>query len=221
MAASPSLFGALAMRKVLLAFPLLAAMPLMAQSAPSMPGIKDATRVAAGSYAADPSHTLIGWRVDHFGFNDYFGIFGDVTGSLQLDPANPAAAKVDVTIPVGKVTTASAGLTEHLLRAGKDGGKPDFFGPAPADARFVSTAVKVDGTKAVIDGNLTLNGVTKPVSLNAEFSGAGNNPFNKKATVGFHATTTIKRSDFGIVYAVPLVSDAVELDISVAFEKAG
>jgi polyisoprenoid-binding protein YceI len=209
------------MRNFLLAIPLLAAMPLMAQSAPPMPGIKDASRVAAGSYVTDPSHTLIGWRVDHFGFNDYFGIFGDVTGSLQLDPANPAAAKVDVTIPVGKVMTASAGLTEHLLRAGKDGGKPDFFGPAPADARFVSTSVTVEGMKAVIDGNLTLNGVTRPVSLNAEFSGAGDNPFNKKATVGFHATTTIKRSDFGINYAVPFVSDAVELDISVAFEKAG
>jgi polyisoprenoid-binding protein YceI len=209
------------MRKLLLAITLLAAMPLMAQSAPSMLGSKDASRVAAGSYVTDPSHTLIGWRVDHFGFNDYFGIFGDVTGSLQLDPANLAAAQVDVTIPVGKVTTASAGLTKHLLSAGKDGSKPDFFGPNPADARFVSTAVTVEGTKAVIDGNLTLNGVTRPVSLNAEFSGAGNNPFSRKVTVGFHATTTIRRSDFGINYAVPLVSNEVELDISVAFEKAG
>ena len=53
-----------------------------------------------------------------------------------------------------KVTTASKGLTEHLLRAGKDGGKPDFFGPAPAAARFVSTSVKADGMKAMITGDL-------------------------------------------------------------------
>ena len=114
---------------------------------------------------------------------------------------------------------ASKGLTDHLLRAGKDGGKPDFFGPAPAAARFVSTSVKADGMKATITGDLTMNGVTKPVTFEAEFTGAGNNPFNKKATIGFEAETSIKRSDFGVNYGIPMVSDEVELDISVAFEK--
>lgn len=208
------------MRKLLLALPLLAAVPLMAQSAPQLPGTTDVSRVTAGTYKTDPGHTLIGWRVSHFGFNDYFGIFGDATGTLTLDPKNPNAATVDITIPVSKITTASAGLTGHLLRAGKDGGKPDFFGPAPADAKFVSTKVEANGTTAKITGNLTLNGVTKPVVLDTKFSGSGNNPFNKKATVGFHATTTIKRSDFGVSYAVPMISDDVALDISVAFEKA-
>lgn len=207
------------MRKILLALPLLAAVPLLAQGTPTLPGAMDASRVTAGTYATDPGHTLIGWRVDHFGFNDYFGILGDATGTLTLDPANPNAAKVDITIPVSKVTTASAGLTEHLLRAGKDGGKPDFFGPAPADAKFVSTKVEADGMAAKITGDLTLNGVTKSVVLDTKFSGAGNNPYSKKATVGFHATTTIKRSEFGINTAIPYVSDEVELDISVAFEK--
>ncbi len=150
----------------------------------------------------------------------YFGVFGDATGTLTLDPKKPNASKVDITILVSKVTTASAALTAHLLRAGKDGGKPDFFGPTPTDARFVSTKVEAKGTTAKITGDLTLNGVTKPVILNAKFSGAGGNPYNKKATVGFHATTTIKRSDFGIAYGLPLVSDNVALDISVAFEKA-
>lgn len=208
-------------RKLLIALPLFAAVPLIAQGAPQVPGTMDVARVTAGTYNTDPAHTLIGWRVSHFGFNDYFGIFGDATGTLTLDPANPNASKVDITIPVSKVTTASAGLTEHLLRAGKDGGKPDFFGPAPADAKFVSTKVEASGTTAKITGNLTLNGVTKPVVLDAKFSGAGNNPFNKKATVGFHATADIKRSDFGVNMAIPLVSDEVKLDISVAFEKAG
>jgi polyisoprenoid-binding protein YceI len=207
------------MRKLLLALPLLAAVPLMAQSAPQLPGVADVTRVTAGTYQTDPGHTLIGWRVSHFGFNDYFGIFGDATGTLTLDPKDPNAASVDITIPVSKVTTASAGLTGHLFRAGKDGGKADFFGPAPADAKFVSTKVEASGTKAKITGNLTLNGVTKPVVLDTTFSGAGNNPFNKKATVGFHATTTIKRSEFGVSYGIPVVSDEVVLDISVAFEK--
>ncbi|MFN3819794.1 YceI family protein [Blastomonas sp.] len=206
------------MRKTLAILALAAATPLIAQGA-QIPGQQDASRVTAGSYATDPGHTLIGWRVSHFGFNDYFGIFGDATGTLEIDPANPSAAKVDITIPVSKVTTASSGLTDHLLRAGKDGGKPDFFGPSPADARFVSTSVAATGNTAKITGNLTLNGVTKPVVLDTEFSGAGANPFNKKETVGFHATTTIKRSEFGVAYGLPMISDDVELDISVAFEK--
>jgi polyisoprenoid-binding protein YceI len=211
------------MRKILFALPLLIAVPLLAQNMPMQaPGSKDAAKVTAGNYTADPNHTLIGWRVNHLGFNDYFGIFGSVKGTLSLDPKNPNAAKVDISIPVSKVTTASAGLTDHLLRAGKDGGKPDFFGPAPADAKFVSTSVVAKGTTAKIAGNLTLNGVTKQVTLDAEFSGAGTTPamMGGKETVGFHAKTTIKRSDFGVSMAIPLVSDAVALDISVAFEKA-
>lgn len=207
------------MRKSLFLAALVLTTPLIAQSAPELPGQPDVSRVTAGTYAADPSHSLIGWEVNHFGFNDYFGIFGDVEGTLVLDPANPEAAKVDVTIPVAKVTTASAGLTSHLLRPGKDGGKPDFFGAEPAAARFVSTKVEVDGTNALITGDLTLNGVTRQVVLETEFEGAGVNPFNKKDTIGFDAETTIKRSDFGIDYALPLVSDEVELEISVAFEK--
>lgn len=192
---------------------------LAAQDGPQMPGVQDPSRVTAGTYAADPGHSLIGWEVSHFGFSDYFGIFGDVAGTLVLDPANPDAAKVDVTIPVANVTTASKGLTAHLLRPGKDGGAPDFFGPAPAPARFVSTSVKAKGMTAIITGDLTLNGITKPVTFEAEFVGAGNNPYNKKATVGFEAETEIKRSDFGVNYAIPFVSDEVELEISVAFEK--
>lgn len=194
---------------------------VVAQNAPTVPGAPDKARVAAGTYAADAGHTMVVWKVDHFGFSDYTGIFGDVTGTLVIDPANPAAAKVDVTIPVAKVTTASSGLTSHLLRAGKDGGKPDFFGPAPADAKFVSTSVVPDddGDEAKVTGNLTLNGVTRPVTLEVEFHGAGDNPFNKKATVGFEAEGKIRRSDFGITYGIPMVSDEVELKIHAAFEK--
>ena len=196
------------------------AVPVVVAQAPSAPGAPDKSRVTAGTYAADPAHTMVVWRVDHLGFSNYTGIFGDVTGTLVLDPKNPAAAKVDVTIPVAKVTTASAGLTSHLLRAGKDGGKPDFFGASPADAKFVSTSVVLDddGDEAKVTGNLTLNGVTKPVTLDVDFHGAGVG-MNKKETVGFQAETTIKRSDFGINMGIPYVSDAVELEIHAAFEK--
>ncbi len=194
---------------------------VIAQNPPAVPGAPDKARVAAGTYAADSGHTMVVWEVDHFGFSKYTGIFGDVTGTLVIDPANPAAAKVDVTIPVAKVTTASSGLSAHLLRAGKDGGKPDFFGPAPADAKFVSTRVVLDddGDEATVTGNLTLNGVTKPVTLDVDFHGAGTNPYNKKASIGFEAEGKIRRSDFGIAYGIPMVSDEVELEIHAAFEK--
>jgi polyisoprenoid-binding protein YceI len=208
-----------------LALPLLAiaaaiAVPVIAQNAPQVPGQPDRTRVTAGTYAADPGHTMVVWEVDHLGFSKYTGIFGDVTGTLVIDPANPAASKVDVTIPVSKVTTANAGLTAHLLRAGKDGGKPDFFGAAPADAKFVSTSVVVDsdGDEAKVTGNLTLNGVTKAVTLDVDFHGAGMG-MSKKESIGFEAEATIRRSDFGIGYGIPMVSDEVELEIHAAFEK--
>ncbi len=183
------------------------------QDAPKLPGSVDPTKVVAGTYIVDPSHTLVGFRVNHFGFNDYFGIFGDSTGTLEIDPANLAAAKVDITIPVNKLTTASAGLTRHMNSA-------DFFETEThPTARFVSTKVTVDGNAAKIDGNLTIKGITKPVVLDASFTGVGNNPFNKKLTVGFEADTIIKRSDFGVNGAIPLVSDEVQLGITVAFEK--
>lgn len=148
-------------------------------------------------------------------------MFGDVSGTLTIDPANPSAAKVSVKIPVSKVLTASPELTVHLLKPGADGKPADFFGAAPADATFVSTSVVpgADGMSATVNGDLTLNGVTKPVAVAATFSGAGNNPFTKGATLGFHGMTTIKRSDFNVKYGLPFVSDEVKLNITVAFEK--
>ncbi|MCW0197103.1 YceI family protein [Sphingopyxis sp.] len=192
---------------------------VIAQPPASAPGAPDRSRVTAGTYAADPNHTMVVWKLDHLGFSNYTGIFGDVTGTLVLDPANPAAAKVDVTIPIAKVTTASAGLTGHLLRPGKDDAKPDFFGPTPADARFVSTRVVLDddGDEAKVTGDLTLNGVTRPVTLDVDFHGAG--AMGGKQTVGFEAEATIRRSDFGLGFGVPMVGDEVELEIHAAFEK--
>lgn len=191
------------------------------QKAPALPGQLDPARITGGTYAVDSGHTLVAWSVDHFGFNDYYGLFGDVSGTLTLDPARPAAAKVDIRVPVAKVTVASAGLRDHLLRAGKDGKKPDFFGPDPAEARFVSTSVSpsADGRSAEVKGDLTLNGVTGPATLAMRFTGAGTNPMNKRETIGFEGKVTIRRSEFGLTYALPMVSDDVQLMLSAAFEK--
>ena len=204
--------------------PLLAAAALLAGATAltaQLPGSADPARITAGTYKADPLHTLVGWRVNHLGFNDYFGLFGSIKGSLVIDPANLATARVAVRIPIRKVTTASEGLTGHMLRNSSQGGKPEFFGKAPADALFVSTAVKpgTDGKSALIEGKLTMNGVTRPVIIAATFTGAGKNPLSGKQTVGFHGMTTIKRSEWGILGALPVIGDSVELTITAAFEK--
>ncbi len=188
--------------------------------APALPGQVDVSRVTSGTYATDPGHSLVGWRANHFGFNDYFGLFGDVTGTLVLDAENIENSTVAVTIPVASVTTASAGLTEHLLSPGQDGAAPDFFGPEPAPATFTSTSIEANGdTTALITGDLTLNGQTHPVIIAATFTGAGANPMSQAETVGFEGRAVIDRTAFGVSAFAPLVSSEVELDITVAFEK--
>ena len=194
----------------------------IAQAPANAPGSRNVAAVSGGTYDVDPGHTLVVWTLDHMGFSPYTGIFGDVAGTLVLDPKRPNQARVDVRIPVSKVVTASAGLTQHLLRAGKDGAKPDFFGPNPGEARFRSNSVVTTGQKARIRGQLTLNGMTRPVTLDATFYGAGKMPaaMGGQENVGFRATGTIMRSQFGLTTGIPLVGDQVKLEISAAFTKA-
>jgi polyisoprenoid-binding protein YceI len=214
------------MRKVLFALPLLAAIPLAAGFAANHGGkgahaghqghqmrTIDVSKVSGGDYVADQHHTQVMWEVSHFGFNDYYGLFGQITGSLKLDKANPANSKVSMTIPMAKVSTSRDGLTQHMMG-------PDFLDVAKyAEAKFESTSVRVQGQMATINGNLTMLGVTKPVSLMTHLSGTGSNMMNKKETVGFHATTKIKRSEWGMTKFIPGVGDEVRLKISAAFEK--
>jgi len=185
----------------------------IAQMPTEAPGKPDPSLVTAGTYKVDPYHTQVIWKVDHMGISPLYGAFGDPSGSLTLDPKNPAAAKLSVTFAMTNLITTTPKLTEHL-----SGG--DFFDIAKfPTSTFVSTAVAADGTKAKITGNLTVKGVTKPVVLDAEFYGAGANPMSKKLNIGFKAETKIKRSDFGLGYGVPMVGDEVSLKIVGAFEK--
>jgi polyisoprenoid-binding protein YceI len=186
---------------------------VIAQAPAGPPGSKDVTKVTAGTYAVEGSHTQIVFAYDHMGFTNNMGVIAMPTGSLVLDPKTPSAAKVSIDVPVANLKTGIPALDEHLM-------KPEFFDSDKfPSAKFESTAVKVDGTSAEITGNLTIKGVTKPVTLEAEFYGAGANPMNKKENIGFIATGTVKRSDFGMGMAVPMVGDDVELKIIAAFQK--
>ena len=174
---------------------------------------KSAAALPAGSYTVDANHTQVIWSVDHFGFNRLYGMVGSMSGTLDIDPARPAAAKVTIDIPLSGLTVTSPGFAKHLATS-------DLFDTAKfPTARFVSRTVTVRGTQATIAGDLTLRGVTKPLTLDARLQGSGANPMNKKQTIGFSATTTLKRSDWGLGYAVPAVSDEVKLEITAAFEK--
>lgn len=196
-------------RAVLLALALAA--PAAAQV--PTPGTADVARVVAGSYHADPSHTEIAWSLDHFGFTTYAGLFGGATGTMTLDPAHPATATIAIEVPIAGLVTTVPALNDHLK-------SPDFFDAAKfPTASFRSTAVTVSGTTATIAGSLTLHGVTRPVVLAARFVGAGTNAHSQKLTAGFAATTTIKRSDFGMTFLEPALGDAVELKINAAFER--
>ena len=189
----------------------LATIAAPAAIAQTQPGAPVASRVVAGTYAVDPAHTQVTWSVNHMGFSMLEGQFGASGGSLTIDPAKPQNDKVEVTFNINDLSVTAAPFANHLK-------SKDFFDAATyPTARFVSTGVKVMGTKAVITGNLTIKDQTKPVTLNATFVGAGINPMSKKLNIGFRATAKIKRSDFGVGAYVPVVGDEVDLTINAAF----
>lgn len=175
----------------------------------------DASKVVAGAYTVEASHTRILFAVNHLGFTTYYGDFTGASGGLTLDPANPSASAVSVTVPTASVSTTNTVLDNELKGA-------DWFNAAAFPTiSFKSTKVTPTGADtADITGDLTLHGVTKPVTLAAKFNASGANMMNQHVTVGFDATAHIKRSDFGVTKYVGPVGDQVDVIISAAFEKA-
>lgn len=178
------------------------------------PGKPDPRLARSGRYKVDPAHSQVLFTVTHLGWTLYSGQFTNPTGSLVLDTRTPANSKVEVTFKIADVKTTVAALDTHLNSA-------DFFDAAHyPTATFSSTRVTPSGAStATIAGNLTIKGVTRPVLLKARFIGAGAQFWGaKKEAIGFAATTSIKRSDFGMGFDVPLVSDKVDLVINAGFE---
>lgn len=174
----------------------------------------DPASVQAGTYALESSHARVAFAVDHMGLSTWYGDFTGAKGSLTLDPKNVAGSKLDITIPTGSISTTNATLDGEL----KD---PSWFDAAKYPTiTFRSTSVAATGAdSAKVTGDLTFHGVTKPVTLDVKFHGAGANPMSKAYTVGFDATGSLKRSDFGVTKYVPLIGDKVDLFISAPFEK--
>lgn len=173
----------------------------------------DASKVTAGTYKADPFHTQIMYSYKHLGLTQNMGLLSGATGTLEFDPKAPNAAKVSIDVPINTIHTTIAKLDEELV-------SPMFFDAAKyPTAHFESTSVVAKGESATINGNLTMHGVTKPATIHATFAAAGANPMSKKESISFSGTATVKRSDFGVAAAVPMVADDVNLTITVAFEK--
>ena len=192
-------------------------LPCCAQilQAATTPPTHDASKVRAGTYSVDPNHTQVIFDVLHLGFTQYYGTFSGVSGSLSVVPKNPADMAVTISVPVASVMTTSAKLNDELKSA-------DWLDVAHYPTMlFRSEKVTPTGPgTADVTGTLTLHGYAKPVTLHATFVGAGVNPLDRKQTVGFQLSGTLKRSDFGVTKYVPLVSDEVTLTIAVAFEKS-
>jgi polyisoprenoid-binding protein YceI len=164
---------------------------------------------ALDSYTIDPQHSFPGFEVNHLGFTNLRGSFLATSGKIMLDPAGQAGS-IEASIDLSSVSTGLPKRDEHLKT-------PDFFDVAKYPTMtYKSSKLKYNGTSlAGADGDLTLHGVTKPVSLTVTHFFCGNNPISKKPTCGANATATIKRSDFGVSAFVPGISDEVKIFISV------
>lgn len=171
----------------------------------------------AGSYKLDPSHSQVVFSYSHLGYSTTYGMFSGWEGDVNFDAANPANSSVNVSIPVKSMITGWEARFGHFM-------SPDFFGAEDGDlVTFTSTSIEPTGeSTANITGDLTMNDVTKSVTLAATLNQASPYPFGEKQgtpTIGVSATATILRSDFNVGAFAPAVSDEVELLISIEAAK--
>jgi len=170
---------------------------------------------APEAYVLDPSHSQIVFTYNHLGFSTTTGMFSGFEGAISFDQAEPAKSSVTVEFPVTTMLTGWQERFDHFMTA-------DFFNAeANGTVKFVSTAIEVTGeTTAKITGDLTMNGLTKPVVLDAKLNQKGDHPMANKPWAGFDATTTVLRSDFNLGMFAPYISDEVKIDISIEAMKA-
>lgn len=169
--------------------------------------------IAADSYAIDPSHTYPHFAISHLGFSTMHGRFNSTTGKIVMDRKGTGSS-VEVKIEAKSIDTGFQKRDDHLRSA-------DFLNVAEfPEITYKSTKVTFSGeSAATVEGNLTMAGVTKPVTLNVGHIKCAVNPQIKKDVCGFDATAKIKRSDFGIKYALPNIGDDMALTFEVEAVK--
>lgn len=193
----------------------LAAVALLAS-----PVLAQKVDIPAGTFKLDPTHASVTWRVVHMGLSNYTARFTTFDATLVIDPAKPEAAKLDVTIDPASVKTDYPNPTRVDFDKELAMGDKWFNAGVHKSIAFTTTSVAPGaGNTAKVTGNLTLLGVTKPITLDVKLNGSmKEHPFAKKPALGFSATGTIKRSEFGMTAMVgPILSDDVQLQIEAEF----
>ena len=183
--------------------------------AAAIAGTASAAWASPEKYDLDPSHSQVVFSYNHLGYSTTYGMFSGFEGDIVFDQQNPGNSSVSVSIPVKSMLTGWEGRFGHFM-------SDDFFGAKDGDmVTFTSTGIEVTGDKtAVITGDLSMNGVTKPVQLNTTLNQVGTHPTAGKPWAGFDATTSVLRSDFGLGMFAPYVSDEVKIHISIEASKA-
>ena len=167
------------------------------------------------TWVPDKNHSEVDFSILHMSLSKVHGRLGNIGGTIVMNEADMSKSTVNVTIDV---TTVDTGVTAR----DNDLKSPNFFDVAQfPTATFVSTAVEKSGSGLTVTGNLTLHGVTKPVTLNVQGPTGPVQGMDKKPHEGFEATTTIKRSDFGIAAKMPtaVVGDEVQLTLDLDLAK--
>lgn len=167
------------------------------------------TLAAPVDYKIDPTHTATVFSWNHFGFSTPSANFSDIQGIIKVDNAKPANSSVNVTIPLSSVNTNVPALDKEFQEEA-------WFNAAKyPNITFKSTKVETKDKKHFkITGDLTVKGVTKPVVLDAVLNKQGEHPMAKVPAIGFNATTSFKRSDFGLGNYVPNVGDKITVNIT-------
>ncbi len=167
------------------------------------------TLAAPVDYKIDPTHTATVFSWNHFGFSTPSANFSDIQGVIKVDNAKPANSSVNVTIPLSSVNTNVPALDKEFQQEA-------WFNAAKyPNITFKSTKVETKEKKHFkITGDLTVKGVTKPVVLDAVLNKQGEHPMAKVPAIGFNATTSFNRSDFGLGNYVPNVGDKITVNIT-------
>lgn len=171
-------------------------------------------QAAPETYELDASHSQVVFSYNHLGFSTTYGMFSGFEGEIRFDEADPANSSVNVSMPLMSMFTGWEERHEAFMSS-------EFFDAAEGDMiTFTSTDIEVTGdNSAKITGDLTMNGITKSVVLDTTLNKQASHPMVNKPWLGFDATTTLLRSDFGVGKFAPVVSDEVQVEISIEAGK--
>lgn len=169
----------------------------------------DLSGVPAGMYKVDHTHAYITFSYNHLGMSNPVLAFDDFTVDLNLDNEDPTKSTVNVTIDANSIVSGSPVWTDHIT------GEKFFDTANHSEITFTSTSVEAarDGNFTVA-GDLTIKGVSKPVSLDVTINAAMNHPMSGTPTIGMQATSEVLRSEFGMDAAIPHVSDEIALNVT-------